>query len=1018
MHDHESCARTFEEFHNRLKRGEQPDLFHGWLPCPGDCPECREALKDRAAETLYHAAAHGRKLTTADLARDRRVRSRLTRDDLLELQGEEFRARQQFISALYQGDGQANGAPARAAHPAGTPPRTPPAIAGYAAWEFVAEGTWAEVWKATQDGSGLVFAFKVAKKAVADENLHQQFKNQARAQRELRHANLCEVDDGGFTADQRPYLRMRFIEGVTLRWWAAHRSQATLRDVALGVADLAEGLGKVHDRGIIHRDITPDNILVEAGEPGGPPRFVLTDFGLAKLLGDKAASPRGVVGTPAYWAPEQHPDHDGGPTATPQSDLYALGLLLYELACGCHPFAEADEKVFWRKARGRYQRPRAVQPSVSRDLEAVITKALEADPEDRYGSAADFAEDLRAFARGEFPPHARPVSLLRRECRKAVSWCRRHPIRALAVTGIVTSLLVAVAWHLVVALPRSQIAEHEQAISAVLRAETPTDTEWDSLEPHLVALTGLDAVRGIDARVRVLYRLMALPWHTEKDLERVERGLDRLAAVDADRAATARQEFRRKEAQWLIATRISVEDKRKLYSQLCPFANTGSLYFLLKVDAKRVQAVKDAVRIQNLIDPGGRIAVGARHELLRIYLLTEKTTEALKLAEELLARPDLPPAWRLIVARDWAWLLAEDCQPDRLRKAVQLVDTWIAQARTAPRKDALSLLVVRAELHLALGEPDQARKDLADYFSEPIQRAIGMTTEEPAAFPNPEDDQPFENSAVVQFLDGCLLQGFLLEGQKRFEEARKVWSMGYNKVRGTPVGHYYEVAIMGSLCGELSQEDGRAMIVETLKRPKAKDTDRMLELLQEQPELMKFMCNVLQDSWITPTGRDTARRFAYRQIKFRDYPRAQAVRWLAAAMRMFVGGWTEANRKQPLRPEQERLVEAMAREMEKEFLAGRIDVETVVALMLVVPQPKGDLVWMVQRLKLDRRLQGRFAYLFGCHWERNFRNPERADWYFKQAAEAAKCDTELAGLLKLRHANLAEQARKIKVALR
>ncbi len=201
---------------------------------------------------------------------------------------------------------------------------------------------------------------------------------EARTLAGLSHKNIVAVYDAG-EIDGTPFLCMEFVEGRPL---PAHAPLVLIRKVA-------EALAYAHARGVVHCDLKPGNILVDQD---GEPRVI--DFGLARVLGRK----RGEVpeGTPAYMAPEQV----AAKPATPQSDLYALGIILYEALTGVRPFdGDTPEQIFDRIRSGRFTPLRILRPQVPREVERICLKAMEADPKRRYPSAAAFGADLdRALA--------------------------------------------------------------------------------------------------------------------------------------------------------------------------------------------------------------------------------------------------------------------------------------------------------------------------------------------------------------------------------------------------------------------------------------------------------------------------------------------------------------------------------------------------------------------------------------------------------------------------------------------
>jgi serine/threonine-protein kinase len=287
-----------------------------------------------------------------------------------------------------------------------------------------------------------------------------QFRRERQLLADLAHPNICRLLDGGETDAGQPYLVMEYVDGEPLAAWLA-RTEPDLATRLRLIQALCAAVHHAHRNLIVHRDLKPANVMVRAdGQP------VLLDFGIGKLLGDDAQPAAATrVFTPAYASPEQW---QGLPVTT-ATDVYGLGLLLFETLTGSPAFdgrARASSGGS-RTGRASQAAARADAPWIRREaprlrgeLDTIVQKALAEEPERRYASAAALAADLERWFRHE-PLEAAPDSIAYR-ARKFVA---RHPVGVVASAAAIATI-VGISIHLAVTRERALVAEATARIEA------------------------------------------------------------------------------------------------------------------------------------------------------------------------------------------------------------------------------------------------------------------------------------------------------------------------------------------------------------------------------------------------------------------------------------------------------------------------------------------------------------------------------------------------------------------------
>jgi serine/threonine protein kinase len=295
----------------------------------------------------------------------------------------------------------------------------------YELCDVLGQGGYAEVWKAYDPQLKRIVAIKLLHTMIGEHtgcpDFAQRFLREARTMASLRHPNIVQIHDMGCDTGNGMiplYLIMQYVDGPTLDDYLARTSRQGMIPSASNIvhlfATLSSAVDYAHRQGVIHRDIKPSNILLDSQRcspflPMGEP--LLSDFGLVKgdgLITMSEAAGR-AMGTPLYLSPEQA---QGAP-ASRQSDLYALGIILFEMCTGSYPYPLPDQQVIailQRHIACNPTPPRLLNPALLPAVAAVLLRSLAKDPADRYTDAASMVQALAQAFDVELSPHLAPAT--------------------------------------------------------------------------------------------------------------------------------------------------------------------------------------------------------------------------------------------------------------------------------------------------------------------------------------------------------------------------------------------------------------------------------------------------------------------------------------------------------------------------------------------------------------------------------------------------------------------------------
>ncbi len=374
------------------------------------------------------------------------------------------------------------------------------AFGPYRLLRVLGEGASGRVWLARERAADREVALKLLRNPRLRSDFHQRFAREIRLLGALEHPNIARLYAAGTVTEgpgEAPYLAMEYVRGRELREYADSKRLGIDERLAL-IAELARAMHYAHTRGVVHRDLKPENIVVDEN---GAPRVL--DFGIAHVVGEDGAAQMTatgeILGTIAYMSPEQLSGKQAA--ADPRMDVYALGVVAYELLSGELPYSGLDEKSMTAAILAvTRESPRPLSKLVVAtrgDVETIVMKAIAADTTQRYASAADLAADIERYLARQ-PIAARPPS----PAYLAALFVRRHKALSASLAIAVVSLLAATAasTHFAVSeskarrLAEARLAEREAVTEFLQDMLTAADPE-NALGERLTVLDVLDVAR-------------------------------------------------------------------------------------------------------------------------------------------------------------------------------------------------------------------------------------------------------------------------------------------------------------------------------------------------------------------------------------------------------------------------------------------------------------------------------------------------------------------------------------------